>query len=354
MTKLYPSLLRQIIALFCWLSGSALLWAGGPDGPTPRPNPPQDGLLQLVAEPAISLNYVATDPAQIWAFPLQHLAEQVSEPRSAQLDGSQPLSAAALLGHAKCIIEADTNCANRTVTLKAFQDFPFTGGKVAVTAPWSTGAFAHSIVVSTPGFYTWNTTGFTCDHFENTIEINEFFAGNITLTGPPALCPGLPGIIEVGITPAYFFPEFKWTPNNPSGELTPFEFNKPGTYTLVVKDEMKCPFTKTIVIPPSPPMVPVLSTQPVMCPEGDTAVISITPSYTSYQWEHGGNTNPIEVYDPGYYTVIITNEFGCTVEKSIAIQNGGADVPPIFPYRPAICPGQLDTLLINGPYSKYE
>jgi len=351
MAKLYPSLLRQTLAFLFCLGCSSLLWANGPGGPGGRVASSPDVLALPLAEPTISLNYEATDYLQIWAVSAQHLVEQGVA--SAEYEG-EATSAAPPWGHAKCVIRADTNCANRTVTLGAFQEFLFNGITVAVTAPWSTGVTAHSIVVSTPGFYTWNTTGFTCDHFNNTIEINEFFAGTITVTGPPALCPGLPGTIEVDVSPAYSFPEFKWTPPNPSGELTPYQFNKPGTYTLLVEDEMKCPFTKTIVIPPSPPVLPVLSTQPIMCPDGDTAVITITPNFTAYEWEHGGNTNPIEVYEPGYYTVIVTNQFGCTAEKSIAIQNGAAGVPPIFPFRPAICPGQLDTLLVNGPYSKYE
>ncbi|HMX41267.1 MAG TPA: hypothetical protein PKD78_13100, partial [Saprospiraceae bacterium] len=258
------------------------------------------------------------------------------------------------MGHLKCVVDTVINCTNRTVTLSAFLESLFTGERTAVTAPWSTGATAHSIIVSAAGIYSWNTAGYTCDHFNNTVEINEFFGGTITLTGPAAKCPGTTDSLLVNITPPYDFPQFEWAPPNPSGTLTPYEINVPGTYTVTVVDEMGCPFKRTIVVPPSPPVLPILSAPPVMCPEGDTAMISVTPQFSAYEWEHGGNTNPIAVYEPGYYTVIVTNQYGCTGERSIAIQNGAAATPPILAFRPAICPGQLDTLLVNGAYSMYK
>ena len=275
-------------------------------------------------------------------------------PKTSFAPTKDSITAALGAGHLKCLIEIDTFCATRTVVLRAILYSTFTGVKTPLLAPWSTGETATQITVTQPGFYNYSDAGFGCDHHNTSAEINEFFNGTITLKGPPALCPGLPGTLDVTITPYYDFVTFQWTPANPSGNLTPYEFNQPGMYSLNLVDEMGCKFNKKITVPPSPPVLPVLTAPTIMCPDGDTAVIKVTPAFTSYKWEDGETTNPLTVYSPGFYTVIVTNQYGCTGEKSIAIQNGAASPFNIIATKPAICLGQLDTLFVSGGYSKYE
>ncbi|HNG89384.1 MAG TPA: hypothetical protein PK858_04245, partial [Saprospiraceae bacterium] len=145
------------------------------------------------AQPLV-LNLAATEPAQLMGLSAQVLDDQVLRqigdwPQATGQPAAEA-SASAPVGHLKCVVDTVINCTNRTVTLSAFLESLFTGERTAVTAPWSTGATAHSIIVSAAGIYSWNTAGYTCDHFNNTVEINEFFGGTITLTGPAAKCPG--------------------------------------------------------------------------------------------------------------------------------------------------------------------
>jgi len=259
-----------------------------------------------------------------------------------------------LVGHLRCEIEADTNCVTKVVRIRAILRSLFTGIVTPVTVPWNTGVTAQEIIVTTPGFYTWTTAGFGCDHFLNTIEINEFFKGTIDVVGPQVICPGIPNELNVNVTPNYSFYSFQWSPANPSGQLTPYTIVNTGTYKLTVTDEMGCTFTDQITVVPNPPMNPILIGPSGMCTEGDTASISITPAFTSYQWENGPTTNPMVIYEPGSYFVTVTNQYGCTAEREIIIINRDASPVGIIATRPAICAGQLDTLFINGGYIKYE
>ena len=170
------------------------------------------------------------------SYALENDFEEItaSENNSREITSSEN----APVGHLRCEIEADTNCITKVVRIRAILRSLFTGVVTPVTVPWNTGVTAHQIIVNTPGFYTWTTAGFGCDHFLNTIEINEFFNGTIDVVGPQVICPGIPNEMNVNVTPNYAFYSFQWSPANPSGDLTPYTIVNTGTYKLTVTDEM--------------------------------------------------------------------------------------------------------------------
>jgi hypothetical protein len=81
------------------------------------------------------------------------------------------------MGHLKCIVEPDTNCVTRQITLEAWIEYTFTGVKQAVTVPWNTGQVAHKIIVTPPGNWSWDVTGIGCEstHWENFIDLPHSF-----------------------------------------------------------------------------------------------------------------------------------------------------------------------------------
>ena len=184
------------------------------------------------------------------------------------------------LGHAKCIIKNKINCTDQTVTLQAF----FTTGatETPLTVNWNTGQNAHTIVISQAGVYSYDDSGFGCDHHLNTIATNPFFPGNLQILGPPSFCPGV-GIVDLTVSAGgYVFDSFQWTPNI-SDDLTPATILGPGTYSLQVVDQMGCPFNSSLTVLPSPPILPILSAPKTICTENDSALVSVSPAFASYQ-----------------------------------------------------------------------
>jgi len=275
----------------------------------------------------------------------QDLTEPLEIPETAQ--------DATALGHATCLIKKIINCTDQTVTLQAFQLFGFTGVENALVVDWSNGQNSHQIVVSLPGVYSYDDSPFTCDHHLNVISIAPFFPGPLQILSPPAFCPGDLTVELNAVTDGYIFNTFQWTPSI-SNIITPVTINGPGTYSLQVTDQQGCPFTASVTVPPSPPILPIFTAPKFMCTENDTGIVSITPPFVAYVWSDGQTTNPAIVYGPGVYDVTVTNMFGCTGAGTVGIQNGDVDGLKILTNKDKLCPGDSTRLTLNGGYSKYE
>ncbi len=259
-------------------------------------------------------------------------------------------------GHLKCIIRKTVFCATKTVKLESLTQALLGGNQItAITVQWNSGQFANQIIVQPPGQWSYDDSSFGCDHHENSIDIPEaFFDGPMTITGPNILCAGDDGVLVVSMPndPGYDFPEVTWTPENPSGQLSPFLIPGQGTYTLSTIDQFDCPFMATKTVQQSPPVLPTIQGAIFMCSENDSEVLSVSPTFTTYQWQGGQLTQTVTVTEPGTYSVTVTNIYGCTGEREWQVNP--ADIDTIYGTisAPAICPGTPSTLqVVGGPYS---
>ncbi len=252
-------------------------------------------------------------------------------------------------GHERCTTHVKVNCTTRTIELTAHVDFLFTGATMEVVAPWSTGQNVHKIIVTPPGSWSWDVTGFGCDHITTLVDLDgTFFNGQIDVTAPPAICSGQQSV-EINVnTQGYTFDEYNWTPSN--DPLTPITVTQAGTYSLLVRDDFGCPFMDQVTINQYPPFVPQLSTTQFICPENDTAFVNVTQPYVAYEWSTGDTGNPLMITEPGLYEVTVTNTNGCTGNSLVGVQSGGVETVLLSATKPAICPGQLDTLRVLGGF----
>lgn len=147
---------------------------------------------------------------------------------------------------------------------------------------------------------------------------------------------------------------YQWTPGNSPNQLSPYLVTGPGTYTLTVFDAYDCPFTDQVNIPLVPPFVPQITGPIRICPEGDTAILTVQGNYFNFEWSSGDVGSPIIVTSPGIYEVTATDSYGCTGVGFFGVQSGGVDPFNITISSPTICPGQLDTLRVLGGYSSYQ
>ena len=100
----------------------------------------------------------------------------------------------------------------------------------------------------------------------------------------------------------------------------PFSYNSPGNYniSLVINEGLPDQenFCQNITVLESPEVD--LGNDTIINP-GSTITIDAGGNYSSYEWSTGETTSAIEVDRGGIYTVVVTNEYGCTAEDEIEI-----------------------------------
>ncbi|MFN0214229.1 MAG: hypothetical protein ACKVT2_08235, partial [Saprospiraceae bacterium] len=264
------------------------------------------------------------------------------------------LASAIRLGHCNPVVQAFPDCTTKTILLRAFIDWLFTGLREPIVADWSTGETAHQIVVVPPGMWSWDPSFSGCEvnHWDNEyVAFGPFYDGPLEITGPLGICPGESYELDVVNPDGSVFTNINWTPGNI--DQLPLQIDAGGTYTLTLTDEYGCPFTDQIVIPESPVVAPSLLAPQFMCPEDDTAYVQVAQNYAHYLWGTGDTINPLLVTQPGTYAVTVTNQYGCTGTKEITINPAGVPEVILSASVPAICPGQTDILTAPAGYVSY-
>ncbi len=260
-----------------------------------------------------------------------------------------PDSIASLLGHCNPVIYVNPDCTTKTIELRAFIDYAFSGQRVPVNdAVWTTGEIGPKIYVVPPGTWSWDasTSGCEPNHWNNEYSAcGPFFDGPLVVFGPPAICKDESYELDIENPDGSCLMNIEWTPGGSSS--LPLTVDAPGTYVLSLTDEFGCPFTDQIVIPPSPPVAPALLAPQAICPENDTAFVSVAQNFAEYLWDNGATTNPLLITEPGTYAVTVTNQYGCTGTKEIIVPSGGVQGVSVELSAPAICPGQND--ILTGP-----
>lgn len=139
---------------------------------------------------------------------------------------------------------------------------------------------------------------------------------NITCVGEQ---DGAIDIFVSGGTSPY---KYKWS--NGSDEEDLFGL-KSGTYTVKVTDAKDCEKEKTFVVEePTEKLEVEINITPISAENRNDAKISlkvaggVEPYY--YKWSTEAETNYIDRLKPGTYTVEIIDEFGCTLNQSITIE----------------------------------
>ena len=173
------------------------------------------------------------------------------------------------------------------------------------------GIYEPTLVVTEPGEYivwTSSPTAGYCWH-QDTIIITDGDINPPTLTGPPDLCDGQTGMVEV--TNDALFETFLWA----TGETTPtITVDEPGTYTVTATNDQGCTASAQIVVGVGDgPDLDIIATA-ATCGEsnGTIYVTALPPQTYTYQWSNGTNGPEINNAPPGTYSVTVTDPNGCT------------------------------------------
>jgi uncharacterized protein (DUF2141 family) len=137
-----------------------------------------------------------------------------------------------------------------------------------------------------------------------------------------------------------------------------------GTYTVTVTGSSGSGTATASVTITQPPLLTASasSSNPITCLNPSSTLTATagggTPPY-SFQWSNGQGGNPIQVFDPGVYTVIVTDANGCTrsaqvtVTANVTPPNANAGPPAVL-----TCSQPLATLngagSSTGPNFSYQ
>ena len=117
-----------------------------------------------------------------------------------------------------------------------------------------------------------------------------------------------------------------------------------GTYSVVVTDADNCTASESVTISQPTALTVVANATAQSAPGVDDGTATATPSggtgaYT-YAWSNGETTASISGLAPGTYTVIVTDENGCTKSKTVTVNSFGCAVSAEMSATNVTCNGQ--------------
>ncbi len=207
---------------------------------------------------------------------------------------------------------------------------------------WSTGDTLAGISTVQPGAYTveaWDTLGCVSTA---TVQLAASSMPDVSLDALPYACDAT-RTLQVGND---VFAAYTWS----NGYQTPsVTVNASGDYSVTVSNTDGCTQTASITVDvPSLPEVAIAGAG-ALCP-GESTVLNATPGFSAYTWSNGEQTENIQVGSAGAYTVVATDNNGCTAEATQTV-----DVLPLDPIivRGArnICKGGGTTFTVFGNWT---
>jgi len=198
------------------------------------------------------------------------------------------------------------------------------GGTGSYSIRWSTGATGTSINFLPAGIYYVNVTdnGTGCTVFD-LVVINEPDPLDVVFTVRDVNCNGQStGRITTAVsggTPPY---TYSWSNGSTTATLNNVIA---GNYSVTIRDSRNCSLIRSAVITqPASPVQATISFANVSCSGNfdgsvDLTVWGGTPPYV-YDWNSGQYlTEDLQNVPAGVYTVVATDELGCTITRSATI-----------------------------------
>jgi gliding motility-associated-like protein len=209
---------------------------------------------------------------------------------------------------------------------------------------WSTGANTQTINVTISDEYTVTVTDGNGCTGETSIVVTESTALEPVIDGNLVFCEGGNTLLDVGAGYATYL----WSTGQQSEVIL---VNSSGSYGVTVTDDLGCTGETSVAVTEN--ALPVVNIQGVasFC-EGESSVLSLNNTFTSYLWSNGGTASTITVSAAGNYEVTVTNAAGCTNEAAIAIAVN--DLPqPTITGATSFCEGNSTVINAGSGYVSY-
>lgn len=216
---------------------------------------------------------------------------------------------------------SDINHQNDTVSIEARVSAPFVLNELSDTAvcsnsvlnlnlssqystyQWSSGHTTPSVTVDSPGHYFVTVTDARGCSATDSIIVSQLASPISLLPDDTVLCDSTILIPAV----SQRFMSYDWGFGDTVSNIS---ISTPGQYVLNVIDTLGCPYTDTLNVSYAAPPNPTIPDQVNIC-EGDSALLSVSNSFSSYNWSTGATGNSISTGNSGVYYVTVTGSSGC-------------------------------------------
>ncbi len=208
---------------------------------------------------------------------------------------------------------------------------------------WSNGSIDSSIEVTEGGFYGVTVSNGTICIGLADIEVIQNLNPNVVINTPDgtSFCSG--NTINLTASSNAVSPTYLWSDGTVGENI---EVSEGGTYTVTITDDNDCSNTANIEIEEFSNPVLGIEGKLIICPSGST-VLTANDVYASYLWSTGSEEPSIEVNESGLYSLLVTDENGCTAEDKRFVGQNNLDVA--ITGKSELCdPSILLSTLVSG------
>jgi gliding motility-associated-like protein len=210
---------------------------------------------------------------------------------------------------------------------------------------WSTGAITQTITPSVATTYSVTVTDANNCSATVSKTLQVFALPTPSITGVNTVCQGINSTFDAGAG----FASYLWSTGATSQTIA---VNTANNYSVIVTDANGCTgnTARTLTVNPVPSTT--ITGNTVFC-SGNTSVLNGGAGFSSYLWSPGGaTTRTITVSNGGSYTVVVSNNFGCTSSASTVVTVNNLPVP-VISGPSGFCIGSQATINAGSGYATY-
>ena len=205
---------------------------------------------------------------------------------------------------------------------------------------WNNGATTQSIIVTTPGLYAVHVTDDWGYDYIDTVIVKF---PTISYIPDQTICDGQSVVWDCGLSGDY---TYEWSSGETTQEIT---ITKAGKYAVKITDNQGYSIVSdTVTIDVDDFSTTArLGSDTTLCKGNCIGLVSCASEAKQYKWNTGDTTATLTIETAGTYSVVVTDEGGCSATDEIQVEvNGVAPHPQIVTqYR---CFGDETELISNS------
>ncbi|MCB9274757.1 MAG: gliding motility-associated C-terminal domain-containing protein [Lewinellaceae bacterium] len=200
------------------------------------------------------------------------------------------------------------NAPGTSVTISGAQDF-CEGNAITLDAGnhtsylWSDSSTGSQLQASESGEYSVTVTNISGCTASDTVSVQAFPLPTPGLPETASFCEGSTVLLQAELG----YDNYQWVGGTAGPSLS---VSAPGWYYLEATDTNGCVGQDSTLVSLLMAPVPEIAGSLGLCP-GDTASLAGTGGYASYLWSGGETLSSIEVWEPGIYSLTVTDASGC-------------------------------------------
>ena len=224
------------------------------------------------------------------------------------------------------------------------QDGLLDAGDGYQTYEWSTGEFGQLLFISNPGLYSVTVTDANGCQGTSSTFITLSSSPDATISGDLELCLGTPTTLTATSGP-YFY---QWSTDEVTQSI---QVDQPGTYSVIITNNAGCFATAEVTVTTQSDPTPIIFGDLSFC-DGGSSTLDAGAGFATYLWSDGSDTQTIDVYATGDYSVTVTTFDGCTGEGMVSVIEN--TLPSVdIQGNNNICEGTVTTLDAGAGFATY-